>query len=191
MKRILTGASVAVAALAVAPAIAQVAQAPHAAHADKAHSRAEVQAKVAEHFARVDANRDGVVTKAEAEAVRAERRERRGERIAERREDRFDRLDANKDGQLSRAEFDGARELREQRRAARPGRMHLRAMRGRLHGRMFEMADANKDGRVTLQEAQAAALSHFDMADANRDGQVSRDERMQMRQRMRAERPAG
>jgi hypothetical protein len=52
---------------------------------------------------------------------------------------------------------------------------------------MFEMADGNRDGRVTLQEAQAAALRHFDMADVNRDGQVTPDERKQMRQRMRAE----
>ena len=36
------------------------------------------------------------------------------------------------------------------------------------------------DGRVTLQEAQAAALRHFDMADANRDGQITPDERRQM-----------
>jgi Ca2+-binding EF-hand superfamily protein len=50
---------------------------------------------------------------------------------------------------------------------------------------MFTMTDANKDGRVTLQEATAAALRHFDMADANRDGQVTREERRQMRQQMR------
>ena len=56
---------------------------------------------------------------------------------------------------------------------------------------MFEMSDSNKDGRVSLQEATAAALQHFDMADANRDGQVTRDERKQMRQRMRSERRAG
>jgi Ca2+-binding EF-hand superfamily protein len=52
---------------------------------------------------------------------------------------------------------------------------------------MFEMADANRDGRVTLQEAQAAALRHFDMADVNHDGQITPDERKQMRQRMHAE----
>jgi len=52
---------------------------------------------------------------------------------------------------------------------------------------MFEMADANKDGRVTLQEAQAAALRHFDMADANRDGQITQDERQQLRQLMRGQ----
>jgi hypothetical protein len=49
------------------------------------------------------------------------------------------------------------------------------------------MADANRDGRVTLPEATNAALRHFDMADLNRDGQITPDERMQMRQRMRTE----
>jgi hypothetical protein len=55
-------------------------------------------------------------------------------------------------------------------------------------GRMFEMADANRDGRVSLQEAQTAALQHFDMMDANRDGQVTPQERGQMRQQMKGRR---
>jgi hypothetical protein len=56
---------------------------------------------------------------------------------------------------------------------------------------MFEMADANRDGRVTLQEATNAALRHFDTADVNRDGRLTPEERMQMHQRMRAERRRG
>jgi hypothetical protein len=59
---------------------------------------------------------------------------------------------------------------------------------GRLHGRMFEQADVNRDGRVTLQEATEAALRHFDMADANRDGRLTPEERMQVRQRIRIQR---
>ena len=38
------------------------------------------------------------------------------------------------------------------------GRGFRHAGMGSFGGHMFEMADANKDGRVTLQEAQAAAL---------------------------------
>ena len=66
-------------------------------------------------------------------------------------------------------------------------------MRGALglRGHMFDMADANRDGRVTMAEATSAAYRHFDMADANRDGQITREERMQMHQRMRAERQPG
>jgi Ca2+-binding EF-hand superfamily protein len=58
---------------------------------------------------------------------------------------------------------------------------------GSFTGRLFEMADANRDGRVSLQEAQSAALRHFDTMDANRDGRVTREERLQMRQRTRPE----
>ena len=57
---------------------------------------------------------------------------------------------------------------------------------GMIGGHMFGMADANKDGRVTLQEAQDAAVKHFDMMDANRDGEVTRDERRQLRRAHRA-----
>jgi hypothetical protein len=100
---------------------------------------------------------------------------------------------------VSRSEWDAGAAQREQRIAARDhngdGRPDARGgyghggMRdmGGFGARMFEMADANKDGRVTLQEAQAAALQHFDMADANRDGQITPDERRQMHERMRAQ----
>jgi hypothetical protein len=125
--------------------------------------------------------------------MRSERGERRAERREDRRENAFERLDSNRDGAISRAEWDATSALREQRMAARDGhgrrdgRKHGGAGMGALGGHMFEMADGNRDGRVTLQEAQAAALRHFDMADVNRDGQITPDERKQMRQRMRAE----
>ena len=62
---------------------------------------------------------------------------------------------------------------------------------GAFGGHMFEMGDANRDGRVSLQEATGAALRHFDSADANRDGQISPEERQQMRQKIRTERRPG
>ena len=203
MKAYLLGAAAAAVALAVVPALAQVAPAPapapqvhRAPMAAKVQTRAEVQAKVAEHFARLDTNRDGFVTRAEADAVREQRREKLVERRQERRGQMFDRLDTNRDGALSRSEFEaggGRREQRIARREGRPGAMHaMRAMRmGPLHGRMFETADANRDGRVSLQEATDAALRHFDSADLNRDGQITREERIQVRQRLRAERRPG
>jgi EF-hand domain pair/EF hand len=197
MKKLLIGGAV---LLASAAAIAQVAPVPAPqAKAAKVHTRAEVQAKVAEHFAKLDANRDGSVTKAEADAAmqgfRAHFAERAKERRGDRREHAFERLDANRDGAISRGEWDAGAAHREQRMASRdhngdgrPDRRGFRHARmGSFGGHMFEMADANKDGRVTLQEAQASALKHFDMADANRDGQVTPDERRQMHERMRAE----
>jgi Ca2+-binding EF-hand superfamily protein len=194
MKKLLIGGA---ALLVSAAAIAQVAPAPAPqAKAAKVHTRAEVQTKVAEHFARLDTNRDGAVTKAEADAARAALRaqftERRQERREDRREQAFERMDSNRDNAISRAEWDAHAAQRQQRIAAHDrdgdGRRDVRKVQFRgmhsLGGHMFEMADTNKDGRVTLQEAQAAALRHFDMADANRDGQITPDERRQVRQRM-------
>jgi hypothetical protein len=52
-------------------------------------------------------------------------------------------------------------------------------MRGSALARLFEIADANKDGKVSLEEAQKAALEQFDSADVNHDGVLSPDERRQ------------
>lgn len=196
------------ASLVALPALAQVAplqdpQAHRAPMAAKVHTRAEVQAKVAEHFARMDANRDGFVTKAEAEAGRKAMRGMMKKKMAERIKLRtsnpgeaFDRLDTDRNGVLSRDEFARGAELRQERRVVRlhsGGGSGFHGMAGmhRMGGQMFEMADANRDGRLTLAETTAAALRRFDMADVNRDGRLTPDERMQIRQKMRAERQRG
>jgi hypothetical protein len=76
--------------------------------------------------------------------------------------------------------------------------MHMRHMGGMggkgmagFGGHLFEMADANHDGRVSLAEAQAAALAHFDQADVNHDGKITPDERQQMHRTVRVERREG
>ena len=218
MKKALFAGIAAAGLIAVVPAFAQPTAAPGAApppHAPMArdHTRAEVAAKVQEHFAKLDTNRDGFVTKAEADAMRGQMRakfaENRPERIKQRkertdmrREHTFERIDTNNDGSISRAEFDAAHAkrdamadrngdgMRDDRRMA--GMMRgMHPGMGGVGGRMFEMADANKDGRVSLQEAQAAALQHFDMADLNNDGRITREERMQRMQQMRAQRQHG
>jgi len=198
MKKLLIGG--AVLALAV-PALAQVAPAPapQMKHAAKVQTRAEVQTKVAEHFNRMDSNRDGVLTKAEADAAVQAFWGKRADRRAERGEQRFEQIDSNRDGSITRAEWDSAQAQRQQRVAARDQNGDGRPDRARFGhhgmggfgGHMFEMADANHDGRVTLQEAQTAALQHFDMVDTNRDGRITPDERMQMHQRMRTEHKQG
>ena len=217
MTKYLLGAAAA-AAVAMSPAIAQTAQpAPNVLIQRapmKAHTRAEVGTHVRAMFERLDRNRDGFVTKAEAEAARGDRvgrittgkQHRDGVAGAANRGARFDRLDTNRDGNISRSEFESAHSQRQEHRvvmrdkrdgAAVAGTMRgMHRMRsgggmGGLGGRMFDMADANRDGRVTLQEASAAAYRHFDMADVNRDGQITPDERTQMRQRMRTERRPG
>ncbi len=213
MKEFLIGAAgivLAGAALAQAPVATpgpapapQVAPVPPAPPAFREHSRSDVVAKVQQHFATLDTNKDGFLTKDEAEAGRKVIKERVRTKLGERRERRmerrdpnaaFDRLDGNKDGAISRDEFANARETRIERRVklkdgnsgAPTPRHGLRMHRfgGMMGGRMFDMADANKDGRVSLQEATDAAARHFDMADANRDGQVTREERRQMHRQM-------
>jgi streptogramin lyase len=59
-------------------------------------------------------------------------------------------------------------------------------MRGSAIVRLFDLADVNKDGRVSLEEAQQAALQHFDAADLNHDGVLTPDERRQASRTARA-----
>ena len=215
MKEFLIGAAgivLAGAAIAQAP-VAQTAPAPQMAPMppmgmDRVQTRNEVVAKVREHFAQIDSNRDGFLSKSEADAGHAAMKDRMGDKLggkdwkSQRLEHRdpgaaFDRLDANKDGAISRDEFAKGHEMRTERRVelrngmtAVPGTpdgdghgMHMRHMGGgggMMGGHMFEMADANKDGRVSLQEATDAAVKHFDMADANHDGRITPDERRTM-----------
>ena len=56
---------------------------------------------------------------------------------------------------------------------------------------MLKMADANRDGRVSLAEATAGALRHFDMMDGNRDGRLTPEERAAGRVHMMQMRQAG
>ena len=125
----------------------------------------------------------------------------------------FDRLDTNHDGNISRQEFMAGRPNVHQERVmimnsgGAPGApdapgmnghmgmgMHMHHMGGMGMGmggfgmRLFDMADANHDGRVSLAEAQSAALAHFDKADLNHDGKITPDERMQMHKEMHVER---
>jgi len=112
----------------------------------------------------------------------------------------FDRLDANHDGSISRQEFTSAQPQVRQERVMiirngpdggppMPGGPGMEGMKMPMHGEgmghgfgghLFDMADANHDGRLTLQEAEAAALAHFDKADLNHDGKITPDERAQI-----------
>lgn len=152
-------------------------------------TRAEVQTRVRDMFARIDANRDGYVTQAEAQAFRGAMRGERHEARQDRREQRFARLDANRDGEISRAEFFASpqraeraqrgerRGLRNERRADRLARRGQRGgMFARLGERRFDRIDVNNDGRISLAEATQLRLEAFDRADVNRDGRVTREE---------------
>lgn len=173
MKTLLLSAA-ALATVAVAPALAQTAPA-HGQMAGKSVTRAEMVQKVQQHFAGLDSNNDGFVTRAESDAARATMHQRLEKRVEHRGEAMFDRMDANKDGSISRAEFDAAHQSRAGKMRAGAGK-RIQMMHGAMGGRMFELADADRDGRVSLAEATSAAAAHFDRADANRDGTLTGDE---------------
>jgi Ca2+-binding EF-hand superfamily protein len=82
----------------------------------------------------------------------------------------FAQLDANHDGVVTPAEFQAyLARTRETPAAANPFT--------HVGQHWFEHNDANGDGRVTLAEAEARPLEMFDMADINKDGVVSVQER--------------
>lgn len=124
-------------------------------------TRAQVQERTAEAFARMDLNKDGVLSQADREA---------------REKAMFERIDADHDGAVTFAEFNAQRDQRADRRG--PG--GPRAARGMGRG-MARGADADRDGTVTQAEFSGAALARFDRADANKDGKISGDERRGMR----------
>ncbi len=230
MNRILLGATALMVAI---PAMAQVAPpaAPYvpmpmsqgAQRMEMTQTRDQAVAKVREHFAKMDTNRDGFVAGDEMQSMRGhrqgqgqmgERRGRGGDRMA--RNERaprdpaaaFDRLDANRDGMISREEFGRAREVREERRIVinrapggvpgAPGmagdhqgmrKMHRMGGMGggrAMGGGMMRLADLDRDGRVSLQEATTSALQRFDRVDANRDGRITPEERRQQREQRKA-----
>lgn len=116
----------------------------------------------------LDANKDGVIDRAEAA---------KAPKLAE----RFDRLDKDKDGKLSADERPRMRDGMH-RRGAGKGRMGHDG-----HGRMMA-ADTDKDGRISRAEAQAAQAkfaARFDEMDANKDGYLDRGD---MQARMAARR---
>ena len=228
MRKLLLGGASAAAILVIATAIAQPAPPPPAGVAQGTapapipqihqfrmerlskgpETRNDVVSHMRDMFAKLDTNRDGYVTREEADAAHkamgGDMHERFAKRLADHDMPKFDRgamfdkLDTNKDGAISRDEYVSAKPQFHERRVIvmregadgtpdAPGKMRMHGMGMKMHGRMFESADANRDGKVSLQEMTNAALQHFDAADANHDGTLTPEERMQMHQRMKAE----
>lgn len=118
-------------------------------------------------FDRVDADSDGRITAAEAQAFRDER---------------FRRLDANADGQVTKAEMQDARSKRRAERKER--RAERRAQR---MAKRFEKTDTNGNGALDRNEFDRMAAARFQRMDANGDGAVTRDEIRSMRGRKRGQ----
>lgn len=158
--------------------------------------RADVSAMVKEHFDKADANHDGVLTMDEARTEHEAKR-------AERRTHMFEMIDTNHDGSISRDEFntahpmqggmhDGAREEmpHDMPGMGHGGGDHMGHM-GHMGAMFFARADANKDSKLTLAEANSAALTFFDKVDTNKDGVVTPDERHAFREKMKGMWSAG
>lgn len=125
------------------------------------------------HMNRADADGDGVITRAEAQAMA---------------DARFDRLDTNHDGRITADEMPtrgpggGAPGMA----SPPPGGPEMAGRMGRGVGAgMLRRADANGDGVITRDEFRAAEARRFDMMDANHDGKIDAAEREQFMQAMR------
>jgi Ca2+-binding EF-hand superfamily protein len=194
---LVASAAAAGAGVAAQPATAPAVQKQDHAGPTRVQTRAEVVNHVRTMFGTLDSDRDGFVTKAEAQAARAHRgdklRRAHAQRGAAAGAKAFDRFDANNDGTISRAEWDSRTAERRQKRAARAthGKNGGRLTAAGLRGRMFDAADANRDSRISFAEAQNAALQHFDRLDLNRDGSLTPEERRQAREQRRAQRRRG
>src|SRR6476661_1726117 len=110
------------------PALAQAQAA-----APKNISRADYLKAIDSRFGAIDANHDGVVTKAELAAIEAQVAQQLTTARNQKMRDEFNKLDTNKDGKISADEF-RAPEIAK-----------------------FSKVDANHDGIVTPAEVQAAA----------------------------------
>jgi EF hand domain-containing protein len=84
----------------------------------------------------------------------------------------FKAMDANHDGRITPDEFDAYR----QKQSAGGATGSLPAF-AHVGSHWFEKGDTNGDGVVTPAEAAARPLKLFDMADANQDGVISLKER--------------
>jgi Ca2+-binding EF-hand superfamily protein len=180
----------AIAALAATTAFAQAA-APAGrpgpgSHMMQTEARTDVAANVGKMFARLDTNHDGFITKAEVDALEAQRSQKLEKRAEAFKPDKvFDRIDANHDGKITVAEELAARNARAQAKGKTPIQAKATGFTG-----LFARADANKDGAVTRAEFDAvgnqlrahmekAGERHgfaghmFEAADTNKDGKVA------------------
>lgn len=176
MRKSLTLGLIGLATLAAVPALAIVHEAkagPHGGRSMAPQTRAEAQAEVKARFERFDTNKDGTVTRAEFEAASGAMKAQRDARRESRQEDTFASLDNDGNGQISRAEWDAGHPG--DGKSGPGGRMP--GLRAAMGDRWFDALDANKDGKVTLAEANAAAMARFDRLDANKDGTVTPEER--------------
>lgn len=127
------------------------------ANTDRDARHAEGKAKAQARFAAADKDGSGRIDRTEAQAV--------GERLAK----QFDRIDANRDGGLDKAELGDAR-----RKLGRAGH-RMKAMVAHQRG-LFVGMDDDADGAITRAELGAKHkrwADDFEIIDANRDSKLT------------------
>jgi hypothetical protein len=119
-------------------------------------------------FAEIDTNKDGFLATAEIAAAQTQALQQAMAVQQQRIESEFNKLDTNKDKQLSLAEFKAVAA------AVRPSSTPAQMIAG---------LDSSKDGKVSKDEYRAAPLAGFDRADANKNGTIDAQEAQALRQR--------
>lgn len=166
---------------------------------------AALMAAPGERGMKADANKDGVITKAEslnAAEKRFAKMDANGDGVLNtsdreaRAKQKFAEMDSDGNGSLSESEFLAAQkarmERREQRAANRSERGGKKGKRGGRKGKgklakLLKNADSNSDGAISKDEFIAATQARFAKVDTNADDQVTKEERRAARQQRRAE----
>lgn len=119
-------------------------------------TRTQVVANSEAEFTRVDANKDGEMSRAEIESFLRSRAIAIG---TARNKEVFAALDVDKNGQVTAAEF-----------------AKLNSGEPKVDAASVLRIDTNKDGKVSLAEHRAATLGTFNKLDANKDGTLTAEE---------------
>lgn len=141
------------------------------ANADGRLTKAEFDTAQRARFGEIDGNKDGFTTPEEMQAAIEARRASSGK-------ERFAALDTDRNGQLSPTEFEAARERGPRRDGPRmrmggrggpdgPGGPGGFGRGGRIG------LDGDNDGRISFAEFSARGTETFTLADANKDGTVT------------------
>ncbi|SNS37056.1 EF-hand domain-containing protein [Sphingopyxis indica] len=155
-------------------------------------TRAEAQAHATEKFAKMDANGDGKLDQSDREAKRAEMHAKMFERLDADKDGSISKAEWDQRAADREAKRDGWRGKRMAAADGERGMRGHHGMRGGHHGMsggrdMMMKADTDGDKAISQAEFQTAALARFDAADTNKDGQVTAEERRAARDAMRAQ----